>query len=63
MQNVLRKLGKYIGYVLIAYVSIYISFEALVPAGRFIRCYLAGIKDAGLHRNHGFRRNISVKEL
>ena len=50
MQNVLRKLGKYIGYVLIAYVSIYISFEALEPAGRFIRIYLSGIKDTGLHR-------------
>ena len=62
MQNVLRKLGKYIGYVLIAYVSIYISFEALVPAGRFIRSYLAGIKDAGLYHNQGYRRNISVKE-
>ena len=61
MHKVLDKLRRYIGYVLIAYLSIYISFEALAPAGRFISSYLAGIKDAGLDRNQGYRRNTSMK--
>jgi hypothetical protein len=62
MQKILHKLERHIGYVLIAYISIYISFETIEPAGRFIRSYLAGIKDAGLHRTQRYRRNISVKE-